>query len=236
MRLITDYHCHLYEPVFDPDRDDVIARAKKNGITRFCCDASKESDWERIENLYRQYGEQTIRPGFGIHPWFANATAPGWQDRLTEKLRQYPSAVVAEIGIDWIRRAEVPFDVQTAVFLEQMSIARNYGRSVTVHCLRAWDKMPALLNEFGAFIPEITFHSFSGATNDIDWLLARYNAFFSYGVQVLAGVKSKQQKTLQYLRSIAPDRIRYESDSPYMPLRPGERNEPAFIVTENSWE
>ena len=233
--MTTDYHCHLYEPIFDADRDEVIARARAVGVTRFCCDAAKESDWPLIENLVCRYGEQAIRPGFGVHPWFADAVAPGWQNRLREKLRQRPGAVVAEVGVDWIRRANVPFDVQRAVFLEQALIAKEYDRSMTIHCLRAWDKMPAMLTELGEFTPEMTFHSFSGTINDIDWLLnRRYNAFFSYGVRVLKGASnSKQAQTLEYLRRAAPDRIRYESDCPYMPLVPGTRNEPAFINAGN---
>ncbi|MBR5710814.1 MAG: TatD family hydrolase [Thermoguttaceae bacterium] len=229
--MTTDYHCHLYEPIFDADRDGVIARAKAVGVTRFCCDASKESDWVLIEKLYKQYGGKTIRPGFGIHPWFADAAQPGWQERLVEKLKQYPDAVAAEIGIDWIRRTHVPFDVQTKTFLEQMEIARNLNRSVTIHCVRAWDKMPALFNQFGKFAPEITFHSFSGSVLDAQWFLSRYNAFFSFGVEIQTGKKESLIQTYKYLLDNAPQTIRFESDSPYMPLVKGERNEPANIQT-----
>ena len=229
--MTTDFHCHLYEPIFDADRDEVIARAKAAGVTRFCCDASKESDWPLVEKLYNQYGRETIRPGFGIHPWFADGTQPGWQDRLIEKLKQYPDAVVAEIGVDWIRRAYVPFDVQTKTFLEQMEIARDLNRSVTIHCVRAWDKMPGLFNQFGKFAPEITFHSFSGSSGDAQWFLSRYNAFFSFGVEIQTCKKESLIQTYKYLLDNAPQAIRFESDSPYMPLVKGTRNEPSNILT-----
>ena len=225
----ADWHCHLYESVFDLDRDDVIARAKAVGITRFCCDASKESDWIDIENLYKQYGGTTIRPGFGIHPWFSDATQPGWQDRLISKLNQYSDAVVAEIGIDWIRRAYVPFDVQMKTFLEQMEIARELNRSVTIHCVRAWDKALALFKDFGRFSPEMTFHSFSGSIRDAQWILSRYNAFFSFGVEIQTGKKELLMQTYRFLLDEAPQTIRFESDSPYMPLIKGTRNEPSNI-------
>ncbi len=228
--MTTDFHCHLYEPIFDADRDEVIARAKEVGVTRFCCDASKESDWSLVEKLYTQYGAETIRPGFGIHPWFADGTQPGWQDRLVEKLNEYPDAVVAEIGVDWIRRTHVPFDVQAKTFFEQMEIARDLNRSVTIHCVRAWDKMAALFNQFGRFAPEITFHSFSGSVLDAQWFLSRYNSFFSFGVAIQTGKKESLIQAYKFLQNNAPETIRFESDSPYMPIIKGSRNEPANIV------
>ena len=138
---------------------------------------------------------------------------------------------MAEIGVDWIRRTHVPFDVQTKTFLEQMEIARNLNRSVTIHCVRAWDKMPALFNEFGKFSPEITLHSFSGSILDAQWFLSRYNAFFSFGVEIQSGKRESLMQTYKFLLDNAPQRIRFESDSPYMPLIKGTRNEPSNIIS-----
>ncbi len=225
-----DSHCHLQDPAFDSDRDSIIRKAQAAGVVKFCCDSSNEPDWIRVEHLYRRYGANVIRPGFGIHPWYAGQTSSGWQDRLIRLLNRLPDSIVAEIGLDCIHQAEVSLEIQHAVFTDQLEIARQVERPVTIHCARAWEQMIAVLKAAGKLDVLITFHAFSGTIQDIKWLLARYNVFFSYGSHLFRSDKTGVHQTWRWLKDNAPERICYESDSPFMPLIKGSRNTPDLMA------
>ena len=220
----------MQDSAFDADLDAVIARAAQVGIVRFCCDSVSESDWVLLENLYKIYGANTIRPGFGIHPWYAHTVAMGWEIRLLDKLKQYPDAAVGEIGLDGVKSEEIPWETQRSVFISQLEIANNLQRPATIHCVRAWNEMISVLSSLGKVDSEMTFHGFSGTAVEMDWLLTRYNAYFSFGAARFNPQRTKIQQAIAWLRQNAPEKIRYESDAPFMPPIKGTRNEPAFTI------
>ena len=57
MQLI-DTHTHLYAEVFDEDRDEMINRALKNGVSDFFVPAIDSSYSERMFALENQYPNQ----------------------------------------------------------------------------------------------------------------------------------------------------------------------------------
>ncbi|MEC8535826.1 MAG: TatD family hydrolase, partial [Bacteroidota bacterium] len=53
--ILTDTHTHLYSEAFEADRDAVIERALKAGISRFFLPAIDTSYNESMYALQRQY-------------------------------------------------------------------------------------------------------------------------------------------------------------------------------------
>lgn len=222
-----DAHCHIQESAFDPDRDTVLARAREKGIVRFWSDSCVESDWSKLERLVEQYGAGTIRPGFGIHPWFANQTADGWESRLEAQLGRFPLAAVAEIGLDRFRTRQVPWNVQIPVFQTQLSLAARLNRPATIHCVRAWDVMAPILKQVRPRNP-IVFHAFGGTKELTSQLLNLCDCRFSFSTARLHSGNPNVQNVYRFLLEQRPDRVLYESDAPFMPLIKGTRNESAF--------
>lgn len=106
------------------------------GVTGCVVNATREEDWEAVRALAQDFPD-FVRPAYGIHPWFANTPKVGWQDRLREILIHDPSASVDEIGVDgWV--SEPKMEIQQPVFREQIKIAVELDRPVTIHCLKAW--------------------------------------------------------------------------------------------------
>lgn len=222
-----DVHCHLSESVFDSDRGAVLDRAREKGIVQFWSDSCQESDWKKVERLFDQYGPEVIRPGFGIHPWFAASATDGWETRLEKQLRRIDQSVVAEIGLDKLRVGQLPWSVQIPVFEKQLTLAIRLNRPVTIHCVRCWDFLLPILKKVQPTIP-LLFHAYGGSVELAGNLARQYDCRFSFGSALLRSDNRKVHAVYKFLEQKFPDRIRYESDAPFIPLIKGTRNEPAF--------
>lgn len=82
--------------------------------------------------------------GFGIHPWFAHLYRDSLEQHLSSMrtyLEKNPAAFVGELGLDKSAKTKetgaCEFEAQCEVFLQQMRIAGELKRPVSIHCVRA---------------------------------------------------------------------------------------------------
>ncbi|MGD7653260.1 MAG: TatD family hydrolase [Verrucomicrobiales bacterium] len=203
-----DAHNHLHDPRLG-DPAPVIAAMRAAGVTGCVTNATCEADWPAVAALAGRH-PGFITPAFGIHPWRAHTATPGWQDRLRAILRDHPHATVGECGLDrWI--TEPTIAIQTPVFLDQLRIARELRRPVTIHCLKAWQPL------FDAFESEpplagFLLHSFNGSIETARRLIPR-GAFFSASGHIL---HPRKAKLLHTFLQLPPDRVLFETDAPDM--------------------
>jgi TatD DNase family protein len=151
-----------------------------------------------------------VLPAFGIHPWRAQTASPGWQERLAMRLDQDPRASIGECGLDrWISSPSL--EIQTPIFRDQLRIAREMERPLTIHCLRAWE---ALFESLAASPPPPRFlmHSFGGSIETARRLIP-LGAFFSFPGYFLSERKSAM---IEVFRQLPTDRILLETDAPDM--------------------
>lgn len=226
-----DTHNHLQDPRLG-DPGPVIAAMKGSGVTRCIVNATRESDWQALESLAADEPD-FILPAFGIHPWHAHTASPGWQKRLAGLLEEHPQASVGECGLDsWI--SEPALEIQRPIFADQLRLAREMDRPVTIHCLKAWG---ALLEAFkeSPSPPRFLMHSFGGSIETARRLIP-LGAYFSFSGYFLHPRKSA---VLEVFRQLPPDRILLETDAPDMlpptefitrPL-PENHNHPANLAT-----
>jgi TatD DNase family protein len=229
MHRWTDSHNHLQDPRLGDPRP-IIAAMKSSGVTRCVVNATQEADWVFVKNL-ADAEPGFVLPAFGIHPWHAHTATPGWQERLRSLLENHPQASIGECGLDtWI--SEPSMEIQQPVFLDQLRLARELGRPLTIHCLKAWS---ALFDAFSEAPPPPRFlmHSFGGSIETARRLIPR-GAYFSFSGHFLHPRKSS---VLEVFRQLPHDRILLETDAPDMlppaeflthPL-PGNHNHPANL-------
>lgn len=181
-----DAHLHAVAP-------DVLLKDQEQGVRRFIVNATSPADWEQVERLGKSV--LGVYCCYGIHPWHVGRASDDWAIRLEERLKNDPSAMVGEIGLDKMRPA---YDMQKRFFLRQLQLAEKYNRTVHVHCVRAWDDILSFLSEFRGL--SVLFHRFSG--DEIIVQKCRFlNAYFS----VLNGAA---------VRVIPDNRLLVESDAP----------------------
>jgi TatD DNase family protein len=204
----TDSHNHLQDSRLGKI-GPVIAAMKQADVRHCLVNATCENDWQAVRNL-ASVGPDLISPAFGIHPWQAHTVAVGWQERLQILLEKLPQASIGECGLDqWV--SSPPLEVQKPIFMEQLRLARECDRPITIHCLKAWN---ALFDTFSESPPPRRFlmHSFGGSLEIARRLIPR-GAYFSFSGYFLHPRKSA---VLDVFRQLPRDRILLETDAPEM--------------------
>lgn len=229
--LLFDAHCHLQDRRLSGSIDAVMGRARAAGVAGFSCCATGEPDWPAVRDLAGRFPD--VVPSLGVHPAYLGTRAAGWKDRLRERLQALPAAGVGEIGLD--RTIEEANDAeQMAVFREQLDLAREFGRPVSVHCRRAWGVLLEMLPRLAAGLPGFVVHSFSGAADHIAPLV-RCGGFFSFSGVV---TRSRNRRGQAAAQAVPLDRLLIETDAPDLmpsrpdlgPVGPDTPNEPANLA------
>ena len=145
-------------------------------------------------------------------------------------LEEHPQSSIGECGLDgWVSEPAMP--VQVPVFIAQVRIARDLGRPLTIHALKAWEALFAAFAEVPP--PRFLMHSFNGSI-EIARRLANLGAYFSFSGHFL---HPRKAALLEVFRQLPRERLLLETDAPDMlppqeiishPL-PDHRNHPANL-------
>lgn len=224
MKLV-DSHCHLDDKQFDPDRDEVIARAREAGVERMMAIGTGNGppDLEAALRLARQH--EFIFATVGVHPHDAAKAVPETFAALEALSAETKVLAIGEIGLDYHYDFS-PREVQRDVFILQLNLAGRAGKPIVIHTREAWDDTLLLLREHWSGTGII--HCFSGGPAE-----ARQALDLSFYLSFGGVLTFPKAEALREAARMAPeDRLLVETDAPYLAPVPkrGKRNEPAFIV------
>ena len=161
---LIDTHSHIYDPQFDADRDEAVARARAAGVGRILLPAVDAESYGAMFALARQYPE-LCRPMMGLHPTSVNDN-PRWREDL-EQVARYLAAPpegirfcgVGEVGLDLYWSRDFLSQQQQALRF-QVELSLQYGLPLVIHTRDAWDEMCALLDAFRGRGVRGILHSF----------------------------------------------------------------------------
>nr|WP_315395513.1 TatD family hydrolase [uncultured Sphingobacterium sp.] len=120
----------------------------------------------------------------GLHPWHINESDPfKGISILQELLRDHEILAVGECGMDKV--ISVPLNVQQDVFQKQVSLAKEYGKPLIIHCVRAFDEVQQVLKSEN-FTGHIIFHGFNKNRELAEQLLKK-GYYLSFGSSILTG-------------------------------------------------
>lgn len=228
----VDSHCHL-QFITEENSNHAMMTTPLSSLENFCsplsliCATSPTTDWDPISKLFGGDPPQSqsqyphIRFGFGIHPWWSTTTttsSSSWQQDLVKLLERFPTACVAEIGLDRIKHAatEEEFTRQIDVFEAQMDIAAAMRRPVSVHCVRAQGAMLDLMSkrkEIERYPPAVILHGFTGSAEFVKSLLKLNKGRGSRFYFGLCSATSGSLKNFGELLHVIPkNRVLIESD------------------------
>lgn len=226
---MIDTHCHLASPRFDPDRAEVIARARAAGVTDLVVPAVGPSDYEEIRALAG--GGPGIHAAFGIHPQLLPELPASDDDRLLAALEAAlaagGAAAVGECGLDGPAAASgAPMERQVRVLRAQLGLARRHGLPVLLHCLRAHDALLSVL-EAEPLPAGGVLHSWSGSVEQVP-RFARLGLGFAFaGAITFEGARRGPAAA----RAIPRELLLVETDAPDQTPRPHRgRCEPAHLA------
>jgi len=227
--MLIDSHCHVSTARFDSDRDEVLERAREQGLIAMIdvgCDvASSEA------SLALARSSPLVWAAVGVHPHEAKhydeATTP---DALRAMAADERVVAIGEMGLDF-HYDHSPRDVQRRVFRHQLEFARELDMPVVLHIRDAYDEGLALIDELNALPgPQLrgVSHCFTGNAKQAQGFSER-----GFGVSFTGVVTFKKAQEVQEAAQAIPlSSVLVETDCPYMAPVPkrGKRCEPALVV------
>lgn len=225
MLPFIDSHAHLADPAFDPDRDEVAARARLSGARGVVCIGESLAAAARARHLAVRF------PGFvfwtaGVHPHDAAGFDAARDLPLLRTALASGAVGVGECGLDY-HYDHSPRDRQRSAFAAQLALGGEARRPVVVHSRRAEDDTAAMVAEAGRAGVAGVLHCFTGSRE-----LGRVALDAGWMISFSGIVTFRRWDDLELLRYVPEDRLLVESDAPYLAPVPhrGARNEPAFVV------
>ncbi len=223
--VLVDTHTHLNDEKFDGDREEVIQRAKDNGVLRMINMGDTMESSEAVVKLAESY--EGLYAGVGIHPEEARPMTQADDDRLASWAEHPEVVAIGEIGLDYYWEKDPDARrLQQEIFIRQLDIARQMGMPVCIHARDAQGDTLSILKKEGKGLRGV-LHCYSGSMETAKELI-RMGWYIGIDGPLTFKNAAKLPELVQWLPG---ERILVETDSPYMapvPMR-GKRNEPAFV-------
>lgn len=231
MLELIDTHAHLGDKGFAGDREAVLDRALKAGVTRVVEIADSPAEWDAALALARSRPGQ-VRCSLGLHPYHADQFSQELLEALGRHVGRPEVAAVGEIGLDYVK-TELPKELQIRALESLFRACRDWGKPVVVHCRGAYEDLVPILRRAFPEPPANrrywgVVHCFSGTAADA---LACSGLGFALGVDGPV-TYPKNDALRAAFRSAGPGALVLETDSPYLPPQSsrGKRNEPAAVA------
>lgn len=224
--MLIDTHVHLNDEQYDEDLNDVITRAREDGVDRMFVVGFDTPTIERTMELIDKYDFV-----YGIIGWHPVDAIDCTEERLEwiENLSKHPKIIgIGEMGLDY-HWDKSPADVQKEVFRKQIALAKRVQLPIIIHNREATqDCIDILMEEHAEEIGGI-MHSFSASREIADVVINKLNFYVSLGGPVTFK-NAKQPK--EVAKHVPMDRLLVETDAPYLSPHPfrGKRNEPQRVT------
>jgi TatD DNase family protein len=222
----VDSHCHLAFGAFDPDRAEVVARARESGVVA-CVVVSVDARSAGAARALAGALPGWAFPTAGIHPTEPSVTDPAEWEAVQQLLGEGGFAAVGETGLD-AHHDCAPLAAQLDSMHRHIRLALERSLPVVLHCREAFGPMAAALSDYRGSALRGVLHCFTGTPGDLPALL---EAGLCIGVGGAATYKANALLR-EAVRETPDNRILLETDAPWLPPVPmrGRRNEPAFVA------
>lgn len=238
---IFDAHTHIHFPAYDSDREEVMARARKQNVamitvgTQFSTSKSAVDFANANPDVWATVG---FHPGHFAEKWHhdKNEQVSGEPEvfdpvALEELARQKKVVAIGECGLDYFRlegESQAIKSRQKEAFEKQIEIAHAVGKPLMIHCRSAFPDLIDLLSaNKGKLNPNSgAIHFFTGTPEEAKKLWDLGFAFTFGGVITFT---KDYNETIAMLPLSA---ILSETDAPYVAPVPyrGKRNEPSYVL------
>ncbi len=223
--MLVDSHAHIDTSRFDADREAVLQAAINGGVTRMVdpgCDLASS----RAALALAKAHPGVVFAGIGVHPHDATTYNDEVEQELRAMVREPEVVAIGEFGLDYFRMLS-PREVQHAVFIRHLQLAREYDLPCIIHVRDAHNDVIELLRTHGQQLRGV-FHCFSGNVAQAEECLSFPGFMLSF-----AGPLTREGNALPDVARMVPqDRMLVETDSPYLVPKPlkARRNEPLFVI------
>ena len=217
--MLVDVHCHLNSDVFDKDRNEVIKRAEKIGMTIIDSGTCMKDNKKSLE-LSKKYS--IVKSSFGLYPIHAISLKEKELEKEIDFIKKNKENIIAigEIGLDALEDKNL--ESQKKIFEKILGIAEKMKKPVVIHSRKAEKECIDILDTFK--IRNIDMHCFTGnfkmvkRVQDNGWT-------FSIPTNI-----TRLFHFQKIVEETSISQLLTETDSPYLSPFKEERNEPSFVV------
>jgi TatD DNase family protein len=218
---VVDTHCHL-DSCKPPD-SELVARARRAGVSRLATVGMNDASIERALNAAREH--EGVVAIVGRHPHYSEGFGQGDVDEIEAAAADPLARAVGETGLDYYRD-RAPREDQRRAFEAQLELAGRARLPAVIHTRDAEEDTFAMLAEHADRVT-VVLHCFS-SPGRLDEAVER-----GYLCSFAGNVTYKNADALQAAaRDVPEELLLVETDSPYLapvPLR-GKPNEPANVT------
>lgn len=225
--LLVDVHAHLDHLQFSYDLDEVIKRAKAQGIKKIITNGIDKETNRKSLQLAKKF--DIVEPALGIYPIDALPDKPTHQgdyikkefdvDKEIEFIKKIKPIALGEVGMDlsWGKDEKSQKDI----FTKFISLSEKLNIPLIIHSRKAEQIIIDLLESSNA--KKVVLHCFCGKfklvkkAEDLGFL-------FSIPPNII-----RAQHFQKIVEQVSLSQLLTETDCPYLSPFPNTKNEPAFI-------
>lgn len=214
---VIDTHCHLTFPDFAGRIGEVLADARRLGVTGAITISTTAADAEAIRSVVDSH--EHVWCSAGVHPLYADKGPHDWD--AIRSLAEHPKCVAfGELGLD-NHYDRPPSDVQRRVLADQLARLERWkseglAKPVVLHCREAFDDLIPILRETSLDPARFVFHCFTGGPDD-----ARKALDFGAMISFTGVVTYRNAPEVAQAAALVPlDRIMCETDAPFLSPEP----------------
>ncbi|MEY4538447.1 MAG: hypothetical protein RLZZ306_204 [Bacteroidota bacterium] len=221
---MIETHAHIYDEAFAEDREKMLNRAFKAGISEIWMPNCNSETIKGMMDLSVKYPSKCL-PMIGLHPCYVKEDFQKELYIVEEWLNKEKFIAIGEIGMDlfWDKTF---VKQQEEAFLTQCVLAKKHNLWIDIHSRNAFWETVALIEKNADSTLKGIFHCFTGTLEEAQKAI---ELNFLIGVGGVATFKNGGlDKVLPY---IDLKNIVLETDAPYLapvPFR-GKRNEPVYL-------
>lgn len=222
---IFDTHAHLDFDDFQPDFDQILARAKEAGVAGIISIGSSSGFESAPKAIALAEKYPNIWASAGIHP---HAAATEFKPEILREYALHPKVVaIGEAGLDFFRDWSPKAD-QYRWFRAQIELAKELKKPIIIHARSAAEECLQVLKELNAQDVGGVFHCYS-EDDEFAKRLRDINFLVSFPGSITF---KKNDGVRSIIKKIPLEQIMIETDAPYMAPEPyrGKRCESAFVL------
>ena len=230
-----DVHCHLTGDEFDAvgGMDEVLNRARENGVERVICSGFDLASSKIAKELAEKYADVYFCAGF--HPSELKKYREGDLEEIRALCLHEKCVALGEIGLDYHFDDNPPKEVQRELFYRQLILADELGLPVVLHSRDAAQETLEFLREHKSLLKKGGLMHCYSYSPEMMKDFAALGLHFSFGGPTTFKNAKKAQECV---RCIPQELLLSETDCPYLtpvPYRGVFPNEPKNVkyVVEN---
>lgn len=224
-----DVHCHLTGDEFDAvgGINEVLARARENGVERVICSGFDLASSKIAKELADTYEDVYFCAGF--HPSELKKYNEGDLEEIRALCLHEKCVALGEIGLDYHFDDNPPKEVQRDLFYRQLALADELGLPVVLHSRDAAQETLEFLREHKGLLKH------SGVMHCYSYSAEMTADFIALGLSFSFGGPStfkNGKKAQECIQRIPAPLLLSETDCPYLtpvPYRGTFPNEPKNV-------